>query len=659
MTDINISKEKYAYLKALDSEYGFRIAKELLKFKTTKAGFRNAGTSAENKAADWFVEEMEQIGLSGVTKESIDVDAWEFHGATVKIEDPEFDVMHCGSFPGLEGTAEEGITGQVVYVGEGTSKDYKGIDVKDKIVLIDTDAYYTYWYNLVFEEAQSKGAKGIIATVTDRGPGTYGDELITIQDIQGFVDIPAVMMNKKDGELLRNIVKKNETIIANIKIDVRTEKNASAHYVYGVIEGKNPESKILYSAHYDAYWDGFLDNASACGTLMAIAKAMVESDYQPDSTIIFVVNGAEEYGRSRCAYDYCVGVNAIVKKHPEWVNNTKACFSFELTAHNQMGCIALTVTAGYVKWFEELFLALELPQDSMIIPTSISGADNIVFSKAGIPTCMNISTSFNDEDSESASNYDHTQYDNLERYDAVAFDEVNKIYGILGILIDKAPTLKLDFLSYMKKFWEGVDTGRLGSVYRNTNKLINVTEEFNKAAICIWKMSEERKSNDENWGINKILLEINRSFMRDIYKYNADSELIVGHLQPYSYMVALDNLIMCLQKNSIDAIGEILKLDNNYLITTFDKEVYYKTVVYAFSEDVSQEWAEGHTIPFPDLYDVIKSVIDKNSSGEKQFDEEIQRLKIIKNEQEKLLCEILEKEMQIIASAKEKLERWI
>lgn len=135
--------------------------------------------------------------------------------------------------------------------------------------------------------------------------------------------------------------------------------------------------------------------------------------------------------------------------------------------------------------------------------------------------------------------------------------------------------------------------------------------------------------------------------------------MIVGHLQPYSYMVALDNLIMCLQKNSIDAIGEILKLDNNYLITTFDKEVYYKTVVYAFSEDVSQEWAEGHTIPFPDLYDVIKSVIDKNSSGEKQFDEEIQRLKIIKNEQEKLLCEILEKEMQIIASAKEKLERWI
>ena len=166
MTDINISKEKTEYLRKLDSEYGYEIAKELLKFKTIQGGFRNAGTPAENEAADWLAGQMKKIGLSGVTKESLDVDAWEFHGATVDVMGPGFETMHAGSFSGLEGTAENGITGQVVYVGEGTSKDYEGIDAEGKIILIDTDAYYTYWYNLVFEEAQARGAKAIIATVT-------------------------------------------------------------------------------------------------------------------------------------------------------------------------------------------------------------------------------------------------------------------------------------------------------------------------------------------------------------------------------------------------------------------------------------------------------------------------------------------------------------
>lgn len=653
MADIKISKEKNEYLMKLDSEYGYRIAKGLLDFKTIQGGFRTAGTPAENEAADWLVNQMNQIGLSGVTKENVDVDAWEFHGATVDLMNPEFETMYAGSFSGLEGTTEDGIMGQIVYVGEGTSKDYEGTDVREKIVLIDTDAYYTYWYNLVFEEAQARGAKAIIAAVTDRGPGTYRDDLITIQNVQGFVDIPAVMMNKRDSEILRTAVKKEKNLTANIKIDVKVTGNAQAHYVYGMIEGKNPESKIIYSAHYDAYWDGFLDNASACGTIMTIAKAMIESGYQPDSTILFVANGAEEYGRMGSAYDYCIGSTAIVKNHPEWVDNAKACFNFELTAHNQMDRFTITVTAGYAKWFGKLIERTGLVDEYTVIPTSISGADNIVFTKAGIPTCMNISTCFNGDDSESASNYDHTQYDNIERYDTKAFDEVNRIYGVLGMLIDKAPVIEMDFHAYTSDFWDRIDMQKLMSLYSDTERLVNLLKEFNEMTLPDKEM--DTADCRRNQKINKTMLEINRLFTSEIYKYNANSELIIGHLQPYSYVTALDDLIACLSDGNSKAVDKVLELDNNYLITTFGKEVYEKTVIHAFEQDVPQEWGEGHIIPFPDLYDVITSIVKKNASSHNVFTEEIETLREIRDEQIKLLCDVLDKEMQAIVSAKEKL----
>ena len=44
---------------------------------------------------------------------------------------------------------------------------------------------------------------------------------------------------------------------------------------------------------------------------------MVESGYQPDATIVFLANGAEECGKFGTAHD-CVGSTAILKDHPEW-----------------------------------------------------------------------------------------------------------------------------------------------------------------------------------------------------------------------------------------------------------------------------------------------------------------------------------------------------
>lgn len=654
MVNIHTDFDKNDYLKKVDSTYGFTIAKNLLKFRTRADGFRNAGTLAEREAAELLALQMKEIGLADVTVEGFDVDKWEFHDATVEISKPGVSLIHAGSFSGLDGTGPDGITGQLVYVGEGTAKDYEGLDVEGKIVLIDTDAYYTYWYNLLFEEAQARGAKAAIAAVTDRGPGTYKENLITIQNIQGFVDIPAIMLNKRDSILLREAAKNDRELKVTVNVDVETSCGAEAHYVHGRIKGNNPESIILLSAHYDAYWEGFLDNASACGTVMTIAKAMLESGYNPDSTIIFVMNGAEEYGRKGSAFDYCVGATAIARQHPEWIDNAKACFNFELTAHSQVEKFSVTVTAGYEKWFSKLLEQTGLIDNYSVIPTSMSGADHIVFTKAGAPTCMNISTCFNGDDPESASNYDHTQYDNPDRYDATAFDEVNKVYGLLGILIDSTSVIELDIEPYIKDFWEGIDIDTISSLYRDVHKIDALLREINSLTETIRSKHVEKHITD--WDISRTLLEINRLFTKDIYKYNAFTELIIGHMQPYMYVKVLSTLIDNLKTGSTEGIDAVLELDNNYLITAFSRDVYEKTVIRSYEKDVPQEWGEGNTIPFPDLYDVVKSVINKQKSGNCIFDEEIDLLNTIVKEQQQLLCDLLDTEMKTLCSVKSKAE---
>ena len=69
-----------------------------------------------------------------------------------------------------------------------------------------------------------------IATVTDQGPGTYRDDLITIQNMQTKIDTPAVMMTKHDGEILRNALKEGKKLKVSISMDLNTRKSV-AHYV--------------------------------------------------------------------------------------------------------------------------------------------------------------------------------------------------------------------------------------------------------------------------------------------------------------------------------------------------------------------------------------------------------------------------------------------
>lgn len=84
--------------------------------------------------------------------------------------------------------------------------------------------------------------------------------------------------------------------------------------VVGTISGtSNPDEIYIIGAHYDSYASGSPmtsapgadDNASGSSAVLEFARVMIESAYQPESTIKFILFGAEElmlFGDSGCEH---------------------------------------------------------------------------------------------------------------------------------------------------------------------------------------------------------------------------------------------------------------------------------------------------------------------------------------------------------------------
>jgi hypothetical protein len=234
-------------------------------------------------------------------------------------------------YPGMNsGTGE--VTAEVVYVGFGVTApelnydDYKGIDVKGKIVLVNRDVPYTdprnpeykkwvaYCYHqFKLENAVKHGAAGFLyIDGALANPNITYDPSIIVCGI-GPEPLNDLFSGLKttNKELTGKIIKtmkpasfstgKNITIVAN----TTRHPEGKGCNVIGVIEGTDPVLKnevILIGGHLDAVGkagkvvNGGLDNASGIVDIMGAAKAMAQSGIALKRSVAFLCLGGEENG---------------------------------------------------------------------------------------------------------------------------------------------------------------------------------------------------------------------------------------------------------------------------------------------------------------------------------------------------------------------------
>lgn len=455
-----------SFLSAASADYAYDVALELSTnpdFFNSELGGRNAGSDAEHAAADYLAGLMEEIGLSDVEKAAADCDRWQFNGASLTVDGEEYTVYSYAT----ASTPAEGLTAEIVYVGDGTMWDYEGLDVTGKIVLIDIDQRSNWWITYPMLEAQHQGAAAILAANVG-GFAQVADDALNCQDICGPTAIPTLSIGLADSQAIQAKLSEGP-VTATLVVDNEVSEDGTTYNILGRIPGKSSDYQIIVGGHYDVHFTGFQDDNCAVGLVLAMAKGMIDSGYQPENDIVFCLHGAEEWGSSYTQYDWTVGAWEMINNvHPEWVGKTLAFLNFELPAYEFD-----TYTSTYSA--PEMYAMLDYfaneypysPDPEGCFPDGVltegyqtyTYSDDFSYYAAGVPSTVNGFLLQKDMETVFSFYVDiyHSQYDTPDTYNEAVMDFNLKYYGALAMYIDQTPALYLDFTAQYDRILASMD----------------------------------------------------------------------------------------------------------------------------------------------------------------------------------------------------------
>jgi len=343
-----------SFVKNFDVNYAWQASDKIANIGLFRLGFRPSGTIAEHEAAKYIADEMKRIGLVNVSLEKVPLPAWSFLGAEVNIIQPENRTVAASTYAGCLGTSLEGVTGEVVYVGDGTRHDYSGLDVQDKVVMVNRTKDLVY--SAIVYEAQLHGAKGVIVRETAYAKAP---EAIRCNDFCGTQARVAVVNVSKDvTDQIIDWIKEGKKVVVNLIIDAKVE-DGEGNNVLGYLPSSEKSDKlIIIGAHHDSWFHGFTDNAAGVGCMLAIAKALIESGYKPKANLLFISHTGEEFGALNTFYDWLIGSDYAVKiEHPDWAGKVIAYLNLD-------GSILVNATAHFET-------TRELKRRNLEFPTSL------------------------------------------------------------------------------------------------------------------------------------------------------------------------------------------------------------------------------------------------------------------------------------------------
>ncbi len=252
---------------------------------------------------------------------------------------------------------EVAVNGDIVFVGYGVSApeanwdDYKGVDVRGKILLMMVNdppatatepnlfagkglTYYGRW-TYKYEEAARRGAAGAILIHTNESAGygwsvvrnswgaeRYGllpDANTPVLKMKSWVTNEAAQKFVQAGgfsldELRKSAASRSfKPVTLNAKVDTTLRmqvQRLTSPNVVGIFRGNDPTLKneyVTFSAHWDHLgirpdqagdniYNGAVDNATGIAGILAIAKACSALTIKPKRSILFIATTAEEQG---------------------------------------------------------------------------------------------------------------------------------------------------------------------------------------------------------------------------------------------------------------------------------------------------------------------------------------------------------------------------
>ncbi len=440
-----------AFLGEIDVDYAYRLAKRMEQFRTNPVlGYRTAGSRAEFETGEMLRAEMEAIGLQNVRKDPFTLDGWEFHHARLKFTgaDGQTHLLELGSYQTqMDTQGWQPFT--LVDAGRCTAAQLEGLDVAGKLVLADINQRDDWWISYPVYQAHLKGAAAVIA-VQQNGYGEVDSAALNAQNICGPADAPAFSLSQQDAALLRSQMRQGRL---DLWFDAKSQvtPGQTSYNIVGELPGQDPDSPILFTAHYDSYFSGFQDDNTAVAMLLGIARALVRSGYQPRHTLVFCAMAAEEWGMSNTKYDWSTGAyNQLFRVRPQWRGKAVLDLNFELPAHAHDHQDIVRCVYEYGPFIRRV--AAGLPHPGELYPGGISvvspvltWSDDFSIAIAGVPSLVN-----DFADSPFMQTHYHSQFDNDEAYDPEVYRCHHRLYGLLALAFDRCLAAPLDFCARLE-----------------------------------------------------------------------------------------------------------------------------------------------------------------------------------------------------------------
>lgn len=279
------------FYETLKSEISLENIYRDMNYLVEEIGERLSGTDKMRQAAEYIRSRLEENGV----RARIDhFPMYQSYPKEAKLEllSPEKREIKARPVCHIDSTPEGGIEGELIYLGSGTYEDYKGKDVKDKIVLTNMD-----WSPGRPEKARiawEMGAKALIIM----NWGKSESDLIqmgavkaqwgnpTPESVKDIVRLTVISVSRKDGEYLASLCSVN-----GVRVHLEaaaTREWITADQPVGFLKSEKDSGRyVLVGSHVDAWGKSAICNASGNALNLELARIFAKHKNELDGSILF------------------------------------------------------------------------------------------------------------------------------------------------------------------------------------------------------------------------------------------------------------------------------------------------------------------------------------------------------------------------------------
>jgi hypothetical protein len=250
-------------------------ADRLMEYNRTIAQWeRLSGTPDERKAFEYVEETLKGFGLTTTRHDPICLVSLPGPAALTLLDPDEHVTCITHSFSAS--TGPDGVTAEVVYVGNGTAADYQAIDVQGKIALTD---------GLATPAKVGPSERAGVVGVINANAFEVHDMIVspvwgspTHANIDQLPTIPHVSIDGPAGQLLKERLERGPQRV-RITTQVDTGWRPLPVLVATLQPDPPTDQYVLLSGHIDSWYYGAMDNGSANAAMIEATRVLAR---QPD-----------------------------------------------------------------------------------------------------------------------------------------------------------------------------------------------------------------------------------------------------------------------------------------------------------------------------------------------------------------------------------------